>query len=138
MNADFQRSRSHKKEYGGWLMNDGSVERWPSQNRYALSVDPTNNIPKGAFASYHTHWAKPGNRYLVINGEIVKKLSSSDLLYKDTPECLRYHSPDDQISHQNMGIDSYVINRYDYSFSPMGNGFTIGNDAFLRYFLFGY
>ena len=136
MNADFQRSRVWRQEYGGWLLKNGKVARWPIENRYGLSVSPTKEIPEDAFASYHTHWAKPGAKYFEHNNGRVERLFSGDELYDKLFPFERYHSTDDLTHHFSIGMDSYVINRYDYSFSPAGNGFVAGNDVFLRYFLF--
>lgn len=59
-----------------------------------------------------------------------------DYGYENAPVTTRYHSQTDLYYHKIMGLDSYVINRYDYSFSLAGNDPTCDKDVFLRFFLF--
>ncbi len=75
--ADFQRSRFYRKEYGGVIANDGTVIRAPAKYRHRFHIDmhpdwmgEANN--HGGFkAMYHTHWAKAGVNH-IINGELGK------------------------------------------------------------------
>ena len=69
MQADYQRSRFWRKEYGGILTKNGNVIRVPSQKRHSLKVDFTRGVVNGAnndggaVASYHIHWARGGVNY---------------------------------------------------------------------------
>jgi len=50
---------------------------------------------------------------------------------------VRYHSPDDLQFTRSTGLPSYVINRYDSSFSSVGRSFVPNSSQwFMRYFLF--
>lgn len=46
----------------------------------------------------------------------------------------RYHSEADLQFDAFVGLNSYVINRYDYSYSGIGSG--IWHDPFIRFFMF--
>lgn len=69
-------------------------------------------------------------------GDITGRLYPGDYGYENAPVTTRYHSQTDLYYHKIMGLDSYVINRYDYSFSLAGNDPTCDKDVFLRFFLF--
>lgn len=140
MSADFQRSRFWQKEYGEYLLNDGSVDRFSASSRHYLGVDPPP-APDNAFASYHTHWEQIGIN-VGINPLTADKASTAEYLngaYRIATTA-RYPSQEDLMFNQHTGLDSYVINRYDASFS---NGGTrtfqplMGN-WFIRYFLFNW
>ena len=136
--ADYQRSRFWGKEYGGFLMNDGSTQRFPRAWRHEYGIEPPSGngveIPDGARAMYHTHWDVPNKTIIVDSfGNDVSKMTPEQLIsvqnpHKTTTE--RGHSPYDYIS-----IDSFVINRYETSFSPgnSGRAFII-QDTFFRFF----
>ena len=47
-----QRSFARGQEFGGWLLDDGSVEMFPRGNR--TEIEPQSK-PAGAFSSFHTH-----------------------------------------------------------------------------------
>ena len=135
MNADFQRSRFWNKEYGGYLLNDGSVQRFPASSRHNYQIDPNLPAPEDAFASYHTHWEKPGIEVLVnsITGDKATPLEwatgKAEWALTD-----RYHSEADLQFDAFVGLNSYVINRYDYSYNGIGSG--IWHDPFIRFFMF--
>lgn len=44
MSSDFQRSRFWGKEYGGFLMNDGSVRKFPASWRYSHGITPQMEV----------------------------------------------------------------------------------------------
>lgn len=135
MNRDFQRSRFWHKEYGGYLLNNGSVQRFPASARHNYGIDPTLPAPNNSFASYHTHWAKPGLDIL-INPITADNATTMDVLNGNAriTQTMRYHSPYDLKFDAHVGLDSYVINRYDYSYN--GVGASVWHDPFLRFFLF--
>jgi len=135
MQADFQRSRFWNKEYGGWLNNDGSVIRWHHSTRGTYGISPPSSILDNAFASYHTHWAKPGIN-VAINPITGDKTSDMDILSKNVrvTQTMRYHSSFDLDFDASVGLDSYVLNRYDYSYNGVGAG--VWHDPFIRFFMF--
>ena len=86
MQADYQRSRFWRKEYGGILTKNGNVVRAPAQNRHSLRVDFTKgmiidaNNDGGAATSYHTHWARGGVDYNLNNvDDIVSRANATYL-----------------------------------------------------------
>ena len=118
MQADYQRSRFWEKEYGGWLLNDGSVERWPVGTSSDVTSTP---MPSNAWGEYHIHWDEPG--------QIRYYLPSAGGNYIDNPNAypsgsvkqfttVQYHGPMDFPST----LPSFVINRYDASVYIPGFG----------------
>jgi hypothetical protein len=136
MQADYQRSRFWRKEFGGILTRDGGVVRAPARNRHSLMVEFTRgmfnaaNNRGGAVASYHTHWARGGVHYYINNKyDIVNKTNAP---YHTTTS--NGPSPDDITGiASHFGGDHLVIDRnhfYYYNTSAVVN-----NDSFLfRYF----
>lgn len=136
MQADYQRSRFWRKEYGGILTKNGNVIRAPSQNRHSLRVDFTRgmvnvaNNDGGSAASYHTHWARGGVDYYVNNvDDIVSKANALSLVTTSNGP-----SPGDMNGLANyFGGNQYLIDKnsfYYYNTETSGN-----NSAFLfRYF----
>ena len=130
MQADFQRSRFWRKEYGGYLTKDGGVTRAPASARHNYGVD-LPSPPDDAFASYHTHWDYEGHEiYVDSNADIF------DFGEKSITE--RYHSDYDLQFDKDVGLSSIVINRYDasVSYGKSLSFFVISRQLFLRYFLF--
>jgi hypothetical protein len=136
MQADYQRSRFWRKEYGGILTQDGGVVRAPSQNRHSLRVDFTQgmindaNNQGGAFASYHTHWARGGVDYFV-NGmdDIVSRANAAYLATTSNGP-----SPGDMNGMASyFGGNQYLVDRnYFYTYNTATSAHT---NAFLfRYF----
>jgi len=134
MNADYQRSRFWQKENGGYLMTDGSLKRVPNADEHYLGVD-FKSPPKGAWASYHTHWAHPGTTYQVTLPNYDKP-TTLDLLLKNYVSGIgaQYHDAQDLTISGN----TYVINRFDGSFHPYGaaNYYVLAPDPFIRFFMF--
>jgi hypothetical protein len=136
MQADYQRSRFWRKEYGGILTKNGNVVRVPAANRHSLRVDFTQgminaaNNDGGIAASYHTHWAAGGVDYYVNNmDDIVSRANASYLSTTSNGP-----SPGDMTGMANyFGGNQYLIDRnnfYYYNTATSGN-----NSAFLfRYF----
>ena len=141
MSADFQRSRFWGNEYGGFLMNDGSVKKFPASWRYSHGLTPPDgggiDIPEDAFASYHTHWDAPGKEIWVDSfGQRVDNSSNPlDVLKGHPTITARGHG-----AYDYGPIDSYVINRYGASFSHGGynSSMPFSMPWFTRYFLFGF
>jgi RHS repeat-associated protein len=117
MQADYQRSRFWRKEYGGILTKNGNVVRVPSQNRHSLRVDFTRGMINaasndgGSAASYHTHWAKGGIDYYVNNvDDIVSKANALSLVTTSNGP-----SPGDMNGLANyFGGDQYLIDRNSF------------------------
>jgi len=141
MSADFQRSRFWGKEYGGFLMNDGSVRKFPASWRHSHGLTPPDgggiDIPEDAFALYHTHWDAPGKEIWVdAFGQRVDNSSNPlDVLRGHPTITARGHG-----AYDYGPIDSYVINRYGASFSYGGSNSSLPFSMpwFTRYFLFGF
>ena len=84
MQADYQRSRFWRKEFGGILTKNGNVIRAPRKNRHDIRVEFTPEMQRlakedgGNIGTYHTHWAKPGKK-LFFNDlyEIVSEKNST-------------------------------------------------------------
>jgi len=136
--ADFQRSRFYGKEYGGFLMNDGSVQRFPASWRYSPGITPPDggriSILEGAFALYHTHLDAPGKTIWVDSfGQRVD--NSSDPLALMRSGVYQTTTARGHGAYDYVPIDSYVVNRYETTFN-IGNtrGLTTYNDPFLRFF----
>jgi RHS repeat-associated protein len=136
MQADFQRSRFWHKEYGGFLMNDGTVQRFPASWRHSHGIEPPGGngirVPNNVRAMYHTHWDAPG-KIIWVDAYGNRVDNSTDLSVLATGRqttTARGHGAYDFIH-----IDSYVVNRYEVTFN-IGNthGLTTINDPFLRYF----
>ena len=136
MQADYQRSRFWRKEYGGILTKNGNVIRTPSQNRHNLRVDFTRgmvnaaNNDGGSAASYHTHWARGGVDFYVNNvDDIVSKANALSLVTTSNGP-----SPGDMNGVANyFGGNQYLIDRN--SFYYFNNATSGNNSAFLfRYF----
>jgi RHS repeat-associated protein len=136
MQEDYQRSRFWRKEYGGILTKDGGVARAPAQNRHSLRVDFTQgmindaNNQGGAFASYHTHWARGGVDYYVNGMEDI--VSRANAAYLATTS--NGPSPGDMNGLASyFGGDQFLMDRshfYYYNTSTVTN-----NNSFLfRYF----
>ena len=47
----------------------------------------------------------------------------------------RYHSIDDLKFNASVGLDSYVINRYDHAYNGIGF-YSVWKDPFIRFFMF--
>jgi hypothetical protein len=136
MQADYQRSRFWRKEYGGILTKDGGVVRAPAKNRHNFKVNYTNKMVDavinkgGAVAMYHTHWAQGGvNYYLNNDMDIVNR--SDVTAQKHTTS--NGPSSDDMIGARYFAINHFLMDRnYLYNYNTSSFGY---NDAFLfRYF----
>jgi hypothetical protein len=134
MQADYQRSRFWRKEFGGILTRDGGVVRAPARNRHSLMVAFTkgmNNAASnkgGTVASYHTHWARGGVHYYINN--------MGDIVSNSPNQVSTTHGPSSQDMTglaRYFGSDQFLIDRnhfYYYNTSTVVN-----NDSFLfRYF----
>ncbi len=138
MQADFQRSRFWRKEYGGFLMNDGSTQRFPRAWRNSHGIEPPNGggitAPADAFAMYHTHWDAPGKTIWVdAMGNRVD--NSSDPLALLRPGVSQTTTARGHGAYDYVHLDSYVVNRYETTFNiGSTSGLATYNDPFLRYF----
>ena len=69
MQADYQKSRFWRKEYGGLLTINGGIVKINSRHNFSAPFTRQNlisaNTEGGVIASYHTHWAKPGLTFLI-------------------------------------------------------------------------
>ena len=140
MQSDFQRSRFWHKEYGGYLMKDGSINRFPAEWRHEYGIGPIDgpesNIPmiEDAMAIYHTHWDTPNKTIMVdYYGRDVSKLSIEEI--HSAIEIHQNYTARGHGAYDYLSIDSFVINRYETSFSIGGSGSAYRiYDSFLRYF----
>jgi hypothetical protein len=115
MQADFQRSRFYGKEYGGLLMDDGSVERFGPELRENYKINHFN-MPTDAVAYYHTHWDEPGTTIWVdANGRIADRPGWTGAADRQVTD--QYFSPLDM----SVPYKAIVINRYDAAYYP-GSG----------------
>jgi RHS repeat-associated protein len=134
MQADFQRSRFWRREYGGYLLEGGGVHRVPPGTNSQIDL---GIAPDGAFAEYHTHWDRPGQvRYVDHSGNYVDPLQVA----LNTPVgeqaqvfkiiTARYHGSWDL---NTGGMDSFVINRYDASYYPGHGNYSVINPPINRF-----
>ncbi|MGC3977359.1 MAG: RHS repeat-associated core domain-containing protein [Paludibacteraceae bacterium] len=142
MQADYQRSRFWGKEYGGFLMNDGSVQKFPSSWRNSHGIQPPDGsgitVPENVRAMYHTHWDAPGKTIWVdaMGNRVDNSSNPLDLLksgvYQTTTA--RGHGAYDYVH-----VNSFVVNRYETTFNVGGTStLSTINDNFLRYFTWFY
>lgn len=145
MQADFQRSRFYRHEFGGYLMEDGSVIRTGIKFGQKTTITLPNPPQDGnIIAEYHTHWCKSGIiRYQLKQGgrfvsfKLQQQFAIEEgrdiTLYKF--KATQYHSTSDL----STTLKSFVINRYDVGYYP-GNGGMNNvqgyNDSFYRFFIF--
>ena len=137
MQADFQRSMFWRKEYGGYLLSNGKVQRAPMSARFRNNVDLGLPRPSGEIAEYHIHWEKPNEIFawrddfgnmgayedFPVGTHITAQISS------------QYHGVDD---FTTGGFPSLVINRYDaslYNGGPIHWGWPL-NYEIVRFFMF--
>lgn len=136
MQADYQRSRFWRKEYGGLLTQKGGVVRAPSQNRHSLSINFTRGMSNaanndgGIVASYHTHWTKGGASYYVDAMDDI--VSRTNALYSIT--AASGPSPGDLTGVASyFGGDQFLIDRTNLYYYNTASARS--NSAFfLRYF----
>ena len=132
MQADFQRARFWHKEYGGFIMENGTVERFPKSWRHSYGIDLPNGIPNDAKAMYHTHWDGFEKTVYLNNGDKVNALDVAFNKYNEILKTSPYHGEFDF-----MPIDSYVINRYNTGLNYGGTQIVNPiRDSFLRYYPF--
>ena len=116
MQADYQRSRFWRKEYGGILTKNGGVVRTSKRYSFMVPFSRGNIIDAsndgGVLATYHTHWARPNVTYSVnaqmnidING--VPALTSNGPSEQDVSGIAGYFGGDHLlIDYRNL----YVYN----------------------------
>jgi RHS repeat-associated protein len=146
MQADMQRSRFWRREYGGVLLKDGSVWRYPKSYRNADGVGgPFPHInDTDVKALYHTHWGKEGKSYYALRSIDMK----GNLRTRGVPSMFKnFRGVVPMAGFQNSSIhlgdleqvSSYVItptvSHFNptvlYQYSPIQG--SIGN-PFLQYF----
>jgi hypothetical protein len=138
MQAYFQQSRFWGKEYGGFLMDDGSVQRFPSSWRHSHAAEPPDGngiaIPDNVRAMYHTHWDQSGKTIWVNAwGDRIDNSSDPSSLFKGG--IFKITTSRGHGAYDFIHIDSYVINRYETTFNKGGtNSISTLYDSFLRYF----
>ncbi|MFC5283654.1 hypothetical protein [Pedobacter alpinus] len=138
MQADFQKSRFWGKEYGGFLMDDGRVIRFPRNWRHSHGIDPPGGGGfkplTGTKAIYHTHWDKPGKQIFVdaLGNRTDNAQDLSVILKGKITTTARGHGAYDYLKN-----NSFVVNRFETTFN-IGNTTTLFNldDTFLRFLLF--
>ena len=119
MQTLFQRSRAWEREYGGYLMKDGSFKT--AKPGTSCQID-LGKIPEDAIASFHTHWDKPNQHRVCdengnyVNGNITGRF--------EEVTTVRYHSDTD--IKNSGGLPSIVMNRYDASYHAGGYCFETG------------
>ena len=141
--ADFQRSRFWKKEFGGVLTNDGKVTRVKRPNRHYSAIEFPSMKELGididdVLFTYHTHHIKPE---ITIYTDYKGDRLNPNISKVSGIKSVRYHSPSDL----KRPFPSLVVNRFDSSinYNHLGPGYTfiISNtykpftDGFLRFFL---
>jgi|GEM_PF-199445 len=103
ISRSMQRSFSRGKEYGGWLMEDGSVQMFPEGSNHAISPGLK---PEGARSMFHTHPSTGSN-------------------------WLPSHSPDDLVNNKYIWKTmSWVYGRQNIygNFHTFSNPFTLSNN----------
>ena len=131
MQADYQRSRFWRKEYGGILTKDGNVVRAPAayREKYGVNFDQawTGKVsPDNIQTHYHTHWAA-NDMFLGYNssGQEVRTAngpSQTDLSFVENTS--------------NLVSTGILIDRGSlYFYNMHGTGADWGS-TFLRYFPF--
>ena len=99
--ADFQRARFWRREHGGLLLENGSIDkgavykRGPDFTEWNMEA-----VPNDTWGSYHAHWARAGNP------------APGGGVYID------HHSPLDFTGAISEHFGSLVINRFDVSYKP--------------------
>ena len=143
MNADYQRSRFWRREFGGIVHSDGSVTRlgWDRSRHYGVDIDGIEFENDDIF--YHTHWDKAGRTVAVdINGNDITRLKdyrfeavydSEGRVWPRNVTTAKYHGDFDYLD-----IRTLVLYRNGYSFAYGGaNTYQVAShDPFLRFFLF--
>ena len=114
MQADYQRSRFWRKEFGGILTKNGNVIRAPRKNRHDIRVEFTPEMTKAANAdggytgTYHTHWAKP-DKYLYFNDSY--EIVSQDNAKFKLPASNGPSTDDMEVEAAKYTGNHYVIDR---------------------------
>jgi RHS repeat-associated protein len=134
--ADYQRSRFWRKEYGGILTKNGGVVRASAKNRHSLRIDFTGNMINaanndgGSAASYHTHWARGGIDYYVNNmDDIVNRANAAYLSTTSNGP-----SPGDMNGlAKYFGGNQFLIDRTNFYYYNTAAS-TSNSAFFLRYF----
>ena len=135
--ADYQRSRFWRKEYGGILTKNGGVVRAPAENRHSFKVDFTRgminaaNNDGGVAASYHTHWTRGGVDYYINNNyDIVSKANAP---YSITTANGPSPTADMTGVAGYFGGDQFLIDRTNFYYYNTAAS-TPNSAFFLRYF----
>jgi len=139
--ADFQRSRFWRREFGGDLINDGSVKRFTYKQRANYQINDVELDPN-SIGDYHTHWVKEG-KTIYMNDKGWKMspdpadydMGTTVEIYKE--KGYRYHSPTDL----KVTTRSIVINRFDGSYSSGNGTYSVINPPLIRtifYYLYHY
>ena len=136
MQADYQRSRFWRKEFGGIFTRDGRVIRAPRKNRHSFKVVFSNDMISSAkengnlVGTYHTHWAKPGNTFFLNENMDIVSNGGKSFIAASGP------SDGDEILAYQVGGNQYLIDRYNfYLYNAYACDPPIRN-MFINYFLF--
>lgn len=136
MQADYQRSRFWRKEYGGYLLKGGGISRVGSGSNSAINL---GEAPTDAFAEYHSHWDNPGEvRYTISGGNgkyvnpyaVARNTPVGERVALDKFTTSRYRGSWDL---NTGGRASFVINRYDGSYYPGSGNYSIINPPINRF-----
>ncbi|MFN5847958.1 MAG: RHS repeat-associated core domain-containing protein [Chitinophagales bacterium] len=127
MQADFQKSRFWKKEYGGFLMNDGSYSSVGRGDDLGMR---NVTIPVGAKAFFHSHWAAP-NRTHYLNMHNDNKISNGHTGNARTFVTTKYFGPTDMSNN----FKQIMFNRFDGASSHIPGSYTQINPYINRFFL---
>lgn len=134
MQADYQRSRFWKKEFGGILTNNGGVVRAPARYRHDFAVDFDlawqSKVPSkgGVLMHYHTHWAKAGLSFNVDLNLDVDSASPYRMTTTQGP------SPQDYSFAGSNGVNGFVIDRTSIYLFNSSSHINLGNGGMLRTF----
>ncbi|MDR2424556.1 MAG: hypothetical protein LBD59_07515, partial [Prevotellaceae bacterium] len=129
MQADYQRSRFWRKEYGGILTRDGNVVRASAayREKYGVNFDAawTGQVSADNMAThYHTHW-DANNRFLgyTASGDIVRTANGPSDIDLSFVGNTRHLIPN------AMLVDRHSL--YYYNMNGVSDNF---GSTFLRYF----
>jgi RHS repeat-associated protein len=112
-----QKSFTRGREYGGWLIDDGSVEMFPRGSKAYIDPQPK---PLGATGSFHTH-PNTGGTWHEIH-------SDADIFFNNNNSKLPsivigrqnifFHSP---FQNPSLLYNNQILNPYPFSHYPLNN-----------------
>ena len=136
-NTAYQRSRFWRREQGLYFNSDGTARFVKWKDTHKFSVD-FNDFRKGDYATLHTHWAKPNQKWVNVGGTNKFEKYNHSKTYPNNSYSFTtvggFHSGADM---QLPGI-SFVVGRTTSTYHiPSTTGYNyITPDPFIRFFHF--